>query len=210
MSFIIEIVNKYILQNLSKGVVNINGRSFFSKYSKLINLLYFITKFIPNSLFLILLNMLDGFENKTVLLLRYFYVKKNSLKCGGNVFIGKYVTLKNIHGLELGENVSIQAYCYLDAYGGIKIGNDVSVANHTSLISFEHTWENNDIPIKYNKIKTGEIVIENDVWIGNGCRILADVKIQRRSIVAAGAVVNKNIEGNMIVGGVPARKIKEI
>ena len=53
-------------------------------------------------------------------------------------------------------------------------------------------------------------VIIDDVWVGCGCRILSGVTIGSRSIVAAGAVVNKNIPSRVMVGGVPAKVLKEI
>lgn len=187
-----------------------SGRMQFSRYEKLINFIYFFVKFLPNSFQLIVLNFFDGYEGKPVLLLRYFYVRKNAALCGENIFIGKYVTLKNIDGLSLGSNISIQAYCYLDAFGKINIGDNVSIANHSSIISFEHTWSNENIPIKYNSIQKGTINISQDVWIGSGCRILSNTTINTRSVVAAGAVVNKDVDSNSIFGGIPARKIKEI
>lgn len=66
------------------------------------------------------------------------------------------------------------------------------------------------VPIKYNKLKYRKVEISDDVWIGCGCRVLSGVVIGKRSIVAAGSVVNKIVNSNIIVGGVPAKEIKEI
>ncbi|AZB23010.1 acyltransferase [Kaistella haifensis] len=112
--------------------------------------------------------------------------------------------------MELGNNVSIHPMCYIDAAGGIKIGSNVSIAHSTTLISTNHTWDNVDLPIKYNPETFAEIIIEDDVWIGCGVRILAGVKIRRRSVVAAGAVVNKSFDNNALIGGVPAKFLKAI
>lgn len=54
------------------------------------------------------------------------------------------------------------------------------------------------------------VVIEDDVWIGCGVRILSGVKISERSVVAAGAVVNKQFERRSLIGGVPAKLIKKL
>lgn len=191
-------------------MVKVKGREIFLKYNKIISFFFFFFKVIPNNMFGWVLFLIDGSESKVALILRYFYIKKNCLSCGNNIYIGKYVTLKNIDMLHLGSNISIHAYCYLDGAGGVEIGDDVSIANHTSLISFEHTWDEEDIPIKYNPVRKSKICIGNDVWIGNGCRILSGVTIGRRSIVAAGAVVNRDVISKTIVGGVPAKVIKEI
>lgn len=186
------------------------GREIVSKFSFLINLLKLLVKIIPKMLFNILWNVLRGSESKLALLVRYLYVNKYSKQCGDNVFIGCNVILKNVDKLVLGSNVSIHANTYIDSAGEVHIGDNVSIANQTTIISFDHTWSNKQIPIKYNEIKLGKVFIDDDVWIGAGCRILSDVLINSRSIVAAGAVVNKDVYSNTIVGGIPAKKIKEI
>ena len=66
------------------------------------------------------------------------------------------------------------------------------------------------MPIKYNPSVCSPIVVNDDVWIGCGCRILAGVEIGDRVVIAAGAVVNKNVERNSLYAGVPAKKIKSI
>ncbi|TDL33159.1 acyltransferase [Jeotgalibacillus sp. S-D1] len=149
-------------------------------------------------------------ESKLSLFVRYLYVRKYSASCGDNIYIGQGVIIKNIQYLELGSNISIHAYSYLDAAGRINIYNNVSIAHHSSLISFDHTWENSEIPIKYNKVVKGKILINEDVWIGCGCRILSNVTIGSRSVIAAGAVVKNDVVSKTLVGGVPAKEIKKI
>ena len=84
------------------------------------------------------------------------------------------------------------------------------LAHNSTIMTTNHTWNDIEIPIKYNKTTKGPVNIDNDVWIGCGCRILSGVNIKTRSIVAAGAVVNKDIEANSLFGGVPAKLIKKI
>jgi len=187
-----------------------NGRTRLKKMKYLLYFIEYTSKVIPKPIFDILWSIFDNSESKLSLLIRYIYARKYLRSCGENIFIGKGVVLKNISNLTLGSNFSVHAYSYIDAAGEIIIGDDVSIANHTSLISFEHTWGDIQLPIKYNKVEKGSIYIHDDVWIGCGCRILSNVTINTRSIVAAGAVVTKDIMPNTIVGGVPAKKIKEI
>lgn len=187
-----------------------NGREKFKKYKFVLNIIINLSKITPKWILNFLWNITNVSENKISLLIRYIYVKKYSNKCGDNVYVGKHVTIKNINKLSLGSNISIHAYCYIDAYGNIEIGDNVSIANHTSIISFEHTWGNKTVPIKYNPTKTGKVILSDDVWIGSGCRILSDVIIGNRCIVAAGAVVNKDVPSNTIVGGVPIKPLKKI
>ena len=81
------------------------------------------------------------------------------------------------------------------------IKDNVSIAHSVSILTTNHTWDNLDKPIKYNLETFKKVVIEKDVWIGCGCRILSGVKINNRSIVAAGAVVNKSAPNDSIVFG---------
>jgi len=187
-----------------------SGREKLEKYRHIIGLMIIISILIPKFIFNFLWTITASSEGSLPLLIRYFYVKKYAKACGDNIFIGKYVTIKNIQGLILESNISIHAYVYLDAYGEIDIGKDVSIANHSTLVSFEHTWVDYNKPIKYNQVDSRKIKIENDIWIGSGCRVLSGVTIQTRSIIAAGAVVNKNVPSKVIVGGVPCKVIKHI
>lgn len=141
---------------------------------------------------------------------RYILALRLAKNIGKNVFFGRGVEIKNWQNFEIGSNVSIHKDCYIDAIGGLIISDDVSIAHNSSILTFEHTWENKDEPIRSNPVKLNSVKIENDVWIGCGCRILSGVVIGSRSIVAAGAVVSKSVEKNTLVGGVPAKLIKKI
>jgi acetyltransferase-like isoleucine patch superfamily enzyme len=129
-------------------------------------------------------------------------------KCGDNVAILEDVVFDAIHLMSFGNNVSINQFCYLA--GEISFGSDVAVANSTSFHSVNHSYSDPEIPIKQQPVINDPIEIADDVWIGSGCRILSGVKIGRRVIVAAGAVVNKSIPSNSLVAGVPAKVIKQI
>ncbi|RZI50420.1 acyltransferase [Aeribacillus pallidus] len=186
------------------------GRELFRKYKFIIRILEKIVGMFPSKFLRGFWAILDLSSGKFGILMRYLIIKNLSQKCGDNVYIAQNVELKNIHMLKIGDNVSIHRGCYLDAAGGIEIGNNVSIAHQTSLVSFNHTWSNPNIPIKYNEISKGKITIEDDVWIGCGCRILADVTIRSRSVIAAGAVVTSDIPSNCIAAGIPAKVVKEI
>ena len=190
--------------------MNNTGREKFKRYKKIIRI---VTKFV--GFFSIntqkrLFNKLSKGESKLKLVLRYAILKNVCKECGDNIFVGEYVTIKNMEKLSLGSNVSIHKYCYIDAIGEIIIGNDVSIANDSKLISFNHGYDNPNIPIKYNELKLGKIEICSDVWIGTSCVVLASVKIGKRVILAAGSVVTKDLNGNHIYGGIPSKIIKKI
>lgn len=129
-------------------------------------------------------------------------------KCGDNVYVGRWCTLKNIDKLEIGNNVSLHEYCYLDALGTISIGSDVSIAHNCSLISFEHSYSDTDIPFKYQPIVKKQIKLGNNIWLGCGVRILGGSSIENNCIVAASSVTKGNLSSNTIYAGAPARVIK--
>lgn len=174
---------------------------------RLINMTIYI---LPLAALKFIWNIFDNSESKIALYFRYFFMEKYCKKVDGFIFIGKNTNIKNYHNLSLGSNVSIHSFCYIDAFGGITIGDNVSIASHCTLISSDHTWTDINIPIKFNKIEPKPINIQSDVWIATGCRILGNVNISDRSVIGAGAVVNKNVDRYSIYVGVPAIKVKKI
>ena len=141
--------------------------------------------------------------------IRLICLKNCAKSCGNNIAVFSSVYLFNIYNLEIGDNVSIHPLCYIDASGGILIGNDVSIAHSCSVLSEEHVYADINKNIKDQGCLLKKTIIENNVWIGAGCRILGGSHIESGSIVAAGAVVKGEVKSNSIVGGIPARLIKE-
>jgi acetyltransferase-like isoleucine patch superfamily enzyme len=186
------------------------GREKFSKIAYLVNFLARCFAVLGKKINLSLLLSFRNTNGNLGILLRYIFVKNLAKKVGQNVSVQPGVFLFNLQNIEFGDNVSIHPMCYLEGIGGIVIGNDVSIAHASTLISANHTWNDVSLPIKYNPEKCGKIHIQNDVWVGCGVRILADVTIETRSVIAAGAVVNKSFESHSIIGGVPAKLIKKI
>ena len=93
--------------------------------------------------------------------------------------------------------------------GGVQIGNDVSIAHGVSILSTSHTFEKNDVPIKYQPIKLSETIISNDVWIGCGVVILAGIKIGGGCVIGANSTVTNSIEDYAVAVGSPAKVIKK-
>lgn len=187
-----------------------NGRNAFLKVKKIIMPLTKICNVLPLNLKIKLFEHHRMTKGKKGVFIRYILIKTIAKKCGDNVSIQPGVYIFNPQNLVIGNNVSIHPMCYIEAYGGIIIGNEVSIAHSTSMLSVNHTWNIKDIPIKYNEIIGQQVFIGNDVWIGCGARILAGVTVNSRSVIAAGAVVTGDVLNNTIVGGVPAKKIKNI
>lgn len=187
-----------------------SGRNYFQRYERMLILVTRVFSITPEFIKKVIWSFFDDYEGKISVGVRYCLFSSAAGGCGKSVFIGRGVILKNIHNLMVGDNVSIHAGCYIDAYGGVVIGNDVSIAHQSSVVSFEHTWDNESIPIKYNKIKSSGVYLASDVWVGCGVRILDGARIESRTVVAAGSVVKGTLRGGSVYGGVPARRLKEI
>lgn len=110
---------------------------------------------------------------------------------------------KNIH---VGENVFINACCHFHDHGGVTIGDGCQIGHAVVFATLNHGVE----PEKRKYTKPAPIKLGRNVWIGSNSTILPGVTIGDNAIVAAGAVVTKDVPANTVVGGVPARKIKNL
>ncbi len=106
----------------------------------------------------------------------------------------------------IGKNVFINFDCTFLDLGGITIEDNVLIAPKVSLLSEGHPLS----PHNRHSLTVGHIHIKKNAWIGAGATILPGVTIGENAIVAAGAVVSKDVPSNTIVGGIPAKIIKDI
>ena len=135
---------------------------------------------------------------------------------GDRVTIGRSVSIRpsSYYGHEAGEGLTvgagsaIGALSWIGASGHVSIGVDVLIGPRVTILPENHLFENVNETIKSQGVARARVVIEDDCWIGSGATILAGVRIGRGSIVAAGAVVARDVPPRTIVGGVPARIIK--
>jgi acetyltransferase-like isoleucine patch superfamily enzyme len=111
--------------------------------------------------------------------------------------------------VRIGDRCSINSFCVLYGTGGLRIGNMVRIAAHTVIVAAMHRFERIDLPICEQGSQARGIEIGDDVWIGTGARILDNVRIGTGAVIAAGAVVVRDVEPYTVVGGVPARLIRK-
>lgn len=102
--------------------------------------------------------------------------------------------------VDVGENVVIRGG------GGISMGDDVLIAAGAAILSQGHPIE----PPRWGRVVSGSIRIGNEVWIGTNAVVLPGVTIGNGAIVAAGAVVSRDVPPYSIVAGVPAKVIRNI
>ena len=108
--------------------------------------------------------------------------------------------------IKLGKNVFINHACSFLDLGGITIEDNVLIGPRVNLTTENHPVD----PLKRKDLDLKSILIRQNVWIGAAATVLPGVTIGMNSIVAAGAVVNKDVPDNSIVGGIPAKHIKVI
>lgn len=110
---------------------------------------------------------------------------------------------KNIH---IGENVFINACCHFQDHGGVYIGDGCQIGHNVVFATLNHGIAPEDRQNTY----PAPIVLGRNVWVGSNSTILQGVTIGDNAIIAAGAVVTKDVPADTIVGGVPAKFIKKI
>ena len=94
--------------------------------------------------------------------------------------------------------------------GPVTIGHHVNLAQGITVTALNHNFADITRRIDQQGVATSPVVIGNDVWIGANAVILPGVTIGSHAVVAAGAVVTKDVPGNCIVAGVPAKIIKRL
>jgi acetyltransferase-like isoleucine patch superfamily enzyme len=113
-------------------------------------------------------------------------------------------------GIWIGSDSLIGEYSVIRGQGGVRIGNRVYTSPFTQIIAVNHVFDDPERPFVDQGITAEGILIEDDVWIGSGAVVLDGVKIGKGAVVAAGAVVTKDVPAHSVVGGVPAKVIREV
>jgi galactoside O-acetyltransferase len=154
-------------------------------------------------------------------------------QCGNKLRLDPNVEVIGFGNISLGDSVQISKNSSLHAHnngkliigdrfgmninstvgaadgGVIVIGNDVMIAQNVVIRASDHEFNNIHIPISKQGHRGGKIIIEDGCWIAANVVITANVKIGEQSIIAAGAVVTRDVEPFSIVGGVPGKLIRK-
>ena len=131
---------------------------------------------------------------------------------GANTFLGPVVEYAGIPynpKITVGEGTWIGKNCSIAAIDSVEIGKHVLFAGYVHITDHSHGYEDITRPIAPQQlISKGPVVIEDDCWLGFSCEILSGVHIGKHSIVAARAVVTKDVPPYSIVAGNPAKIVK--
>lgn len=142
-------------------------------------------------------------------------LSKDGIKVGGNFSLGRNSMIECTgvirelgEELVIGKNVGIAANAFIAMRGKVEIGDNTIFGPGVSIHAENHNFEDLETPIRLQGATRRGVHIGQDCWIGSKAIILDGVHIGNHVIVAAGAVVNKDVPDYAIVGGVPAKVIK--
>jgi maltose O-acetyltransferase len=140
----------------------------------------------------------------------FFYGMIFSHFRGKRVGIGKSSHISFPWNIDIGHYTNIGRYTIIACIqkGDLVIGSNVMIAPYVTITSVVHNFSDTERPMQLQGLSSKRVVIGDDVWIGTRAVILPGVTIHRRSIVAAGAVVTKDVPEYAVVGGSPAKVIK--
>lgn len=196
---IYSITNRLLM--LFRGFLLIRERVFLGKRVKLLNkrnLIFGNNVTIENNCFI------DGFS-------------KNKIIFGNNVKIGAFSTIScTSHmskfgiGFSIGNNSGVGKFTEFGSSGGIVIGDDVIMGSYVSFHSENHNFNNSNKLIREQGVTSTGIKLGNNIWVGAKVTFLDGCEIGDNCVIAAGAVVKGVFPNNVIIGGVPAKILKNI
>ncbi|MGY5806970.1 acyltransferase [Rhizobium sp. LEGMi198b] len=135
--------------------------------------------------------------------------KDGSVSIGPKAFLRRGIVIDAQRGsIDIGRNVSLNDYTILLGRGGITIGNDVRIAAHAMVVSFDHNFDDPTQPIRMQGVTKKPVVIEDDVWIGAGAKILGGSYISKGCVIGANSVVKGRTIPYGVYVGAPAKLIR--
>jgi acetyltransferase-like isoleucine patch superfamily enzyme len=147
----------------------------------------------------------------------YLHACPNGIEIGENTIVmhGAVLHVYNFRnlpkaGIRIGKDSLVGEYSVIRGQGGVEIGDRVYTSPFTQIIAVNHVFDDPGRPFIEQGITAEGIVIEDDVWLGAGAIITDGVRVGKGAVIAAGAVVTKDVPPHTVVGGVPARVLKEI
>ena len=139
------------------------------------------------------------------------FVFPQAISLNGMVGIGKNGYFSAEGGsIEVGDHSSFNVNVHINAAigGAIRIGESCLIGPNVVMRTADHRYDNVDLLIRQQGHVTGDIEIEDDVWIGANVVILGGIRIGKGAVVGAGAVVTKDIPSMTVALGIPAEVVK--
>lgn len=136
--------------------------------------------------------------------IRSFLVRNYLASCGANPRVKKGAEISP--NSKMGNNSELGTRCMIQS--NVQIGDFVIMGPDVKIYSRDHKFESLDMPIRDQGKNHYQTIIGNDVWLGANVIVTAGCKIGDHAVVAAGAVVTKDVPDFAVVGGVPAKILK--
>lgn len=137
-------------------------------------------------------------------IIRSFYLRLFCKQMGSFVYVGRNIDVREPINITIGDGTIINKRAVLDGRGGLTIGRNVDIAQDAAIWTEQHDY-NDD----YHKLQKKQVVINDYVWVSSRAIILPGTTLDRGCVVAAGAVVTRDVPPMVVVGGVPAKHISE-
>jgi acetyltransferase-like isoleucine patch superfamily enzyme len=137
----------------------------------------------------------------------------NNCRISGQTTFSGRAASPSVPQLILGNNVDVGWQSTIAVGSRVIIGNNVRIAGNAFIAGYPgHPVNAADRAVGLPDLdcQVGDVIIEDDVWIATGVTILPNVRIGKRSIIAAGSIVTRDIPADMLAGGVPARAINSL
>ncbi|OLE36275.1 MAG: acetyltransferase [Actinobacteria bacterium 13_1_20CM_3_68_9] len=136
--------------------------------------------------------------------------KRGRVRFGRFVWIGDGTKIRCHEGeVVIGAKTVLGQECTISAYQHVRIGEQCVIADRAMFIDFDHGTVEVERPIRIQGIYKRDVDVGSNVWIGYGACILRGVKVGDNSVIGTYAVVTKDVPANSVVGGIPARVIRE-
>jgi acetyltransferase-like isoleucine patch superfamily enzyme len=158
-------------------------------------------------------------------ILSFLYIKRGQ---GSVIYRNSRLDITPFNRFEIGKRSVVESYCVInnavgDLYigddtrigigsvliGPVTIGRKVMIAQNVTISGLNHNYADTNLPIADQGVSVGIIEISDDVWIGANCVITKGVRIGKHVVIAASSVVTGDIPDNCVVGGIPAKIIKQ-
>jgi acetyltransferase-like isoleucine patch superfamily enzyme len=135
--------------------------------------------------------------------LAHFFIKK----CGKGFQLGRDVTLLSTFNLSIGNNVYIAKGGWFNALAGLTIEDEVVIAPYVIISTLQHVFKNNSV--RFGGSVAGPVIIGKGTWLAAHSSVKSGVTIGKGNLIAANSFVVKDTPDFMILGGVPAKIIKD-
>lgn len=186
---------------ITRGIINLRKKVFLGRNTKISNkrnINFGKSVTIEDNV------VIDGYAKNKLVLGDFVKIGSNSV-----VSCTSHLSMYGI-GLTIGNNSAVGRFTEFGAAGGIKIGNDVIMGSYISFHSQNHNFHSQGVLIREQGVTSKGIELKNNIWVGAKVTFLDGSIVGNNCVVAAGSLVKGEFPDNVVIGGVPAKIIKNI